>query len=139
FGDANSSIAAGNRLPDNIPVRMSHGGQSSLHALGHHAGGTLLLIGGPTANPTALAALHAALQQHVKGSSLFEAAVALTAGANGSGSIGHLEPVAASHLGMEGITLLAIRPDGYIGLRSDRDHLAALERYAARLTGRVDA
>jgi hypothetical protein len=40
---------------------------------------------------------------------------------------------------MEGITLLAIRPDGYIGLRSDRNHLSALERYAARLTGKVDA
>jgi 2-polyprenyl-6-methoxyphenol hydroxylase-like FAD-dependent oxidoreductase len=139
FGDANSSIAAGNRLPDNIPVRMPHGGPSSLHALGHHAGSTLLLIGAPTANPTALAALHAALQQHVKDSTLFEAAVALTAGANGSASIGRLDPVAASQLGMEEITLLAIRPDGYIGLRADRDHLSALERYAARLTGRVDA
>jgi 2-polyprenyl-6-methoxyphenol hydroxylase-like FAD-dependent oxidoreductase len=139
FGDANSSIAAGNRLPDNIPVRMPHGGPSSLHALGHRAGSTLLLVGGPSANPTELAAMHAALQQQAKDSTLFEAAIALTAGTHGSDSIGHLDPVAASQLGMEGITLLAIRPDGYIGLRSDRDHLAALERYAARLTGRVDA
>jgi hypothetical protein len=28
-------------------------------------------------------------------------------------------------------TLLAVRPDGYVGLRSDGDHLNALERYRA--------
>jgi hypothetical protein len=44
-----------------------------------------------------------------------------------------LEPVAAAQLGIEGNTLLAIRPGGYVGLRADRDHLAALERYAAFL------
>jgi 2-polyprenyl-6-methoxyphenol hydroxylase-like FAD-dependent oxidoreductase len=129
FGDANSSFAAGYRLPDNIPVRMPQRGPSNLHALGHRAGGTLVLIGGPTANPIALSALHAALQEHVKHSSLFEAAVALSAGAGVSDSIGQLDPASASHLGMEGSTLLAIRPDGYVGLRADHDHLAALQRY----------
>jgi hypothetical protein len=133
FGDANTSFAAGYRLPDTIPVRMPQPGPSSLHALGHRAGSTLILVGGPTANPSALLALHAALQEHVKHSTLFEAAVALTAGANVPDSIGYLDPTAASQLGMEGSTLLAIRPDGYVGLRADRDHLAALERYSAFL------
>jgi hypothetical protein len=27
------------------------------------------------------------------------------------------------------ITLLVVRPDGYVGLRSDKDHLRALTRY----------
>ena len=40
FGDANSSFAAGYRLPDNIPVRMPEAGPSRLHALGHRAGST---------------------------------------------------------------------------------------------------
>jgi hypothetical protein len=80
-----------------------------------------------------LLALYAALQKHVKDSPLFEAAVALTAGANVPDSIGHLEPAAAAQLGIEESTLLAIRPDGYVGLRADRDHLPALERYAAFL------
>jgi 2-polyprenyl-6-methoxyphenol hydroxylase-like FAD-dependent oxidoreductase len=131
YGDANTSFAAGYRLPDNIPVRMPQPGPSSLHALGHRAGSTLILVGGPTANPSALLALHAALQEHVKHSTLFEAAVALAVGANVPDSIGYLDPNAASQLGMEGSTLLAIRPDGYVGLRADRDHLAALERYSA--------
>jgi FAD binding domain len=126
FGDVNTSFAAGYRLPDTIPVRMPQPGPFSLHVLGHRAGSTLILVGGPTANQSALLALHAALQEHVKHSTLFEAAVALTAGAN-------LDPTAASQLGMEGTTLLAIRPDGYVGLRADRDHLAALERYSAFL------
>jgi 2-polyprenyl-6-methoxyphenol hydroxylase-like FAD-dependent oxidoreductase len=133
FGDANSSFAAGYRLPDNIPVHLPQAPTSNLHALGHHAGSTLMLLGGPTANPSALLALHAALQKHVRDSPLFETAVALTAGAGQPDSIGRLEPVAAAQLGIEGTTLLAIRPDGYIGLRADRDHLAALERYAGFL------
>jgi 2-polyprenyl-6-methoxyphenol hydroxylase-like FAD-dependent oxidoreductase len=133
FGDATNSFAAGYRLPDNIPVRMPQPGPSSLHALGHRAGSTLVLLGGPTANPSAFLALHAALQEHLKRSTLFEAAVGLSAGAHIPDSIGHLDPAAASRLGVEGTTLLAIRPDGYVGLRADQDHLAALERYSTYL------
>ena len=48
-----------------------------------------------------------------------------------------MEPAEASQLGIEGITLLAVRPDGYVGLRSDRDHLGELESYTAFIqTGR---
>ena len=133
FGEANSSFPAGYRLPDNIPVRPPHAAPSNLHALGHHAGSTLMLLGGPTADPSTLLSLHAAMQKHVGDSPLFETAVALTAGAHVPDSIGHLEPAAAAQLGIEGNTLLAIRPDGYVGLRADRDHLAALDRYAAFL------
>jgi 2-polyprenyl-6-methoxyphenol hydroxylase-like FAD-dependent oxidoreductase len=132
FGDANGSFAAGSRLPDNIPVHL-RAATSNLHALGHHAGSTLMLLGGPTANAPALLALHSTLQKHIKDSPLFEVAVALTAEAGQADSIGRLEPSAATQLGIEGITLLAIRPDGYVGLRADRDHLAALDRYAAVL------
>jgi 2-polyprenyl-6-methoxyphenol hydroxylase-like FAD-dependent oxidoreductase len=140
FGDANSSFAAGYRLPDNIPVRMPQPGPFRLHALGHRAGSTLMLLGGPAANPVALSALHAALQEHIKHSTLFEAAVAVTAGAEVPASIGQFDPIAAAQLGMEGSTLLAIRPDGYVGLRADRDHLAALERYSTFLqTGMAQA
>jgi 2-polyprenyl-6-methoxyphenol hydroxylase-like FAD-dependent oxidoreductase len=133
FGHANSSFSAGYRLPDNIPVHIPQAAPSNLHTLGHRAGSTLLLLGGPTANPSTLLELHAALQKHIKDSPLFETAVALTAGPNVPDSIGHLEAAAAAQLGIEGSTLLAIRPDGYVGLRADRDQLAALERYAALL------
>ena len=123
FGDANTSFAAGYRLPDNIPVQMPQAAPSNLHALGHRAGSTLMLLGGPTANPSSLLALHAALQEHVKHSPLFESCCGPHCRRQRPDSIGHLEPAAASQLGIEGTTLLAIRPDGYVGLRADRDHL----------------
>ena len=88
----------------------------------------------------ALSALNGALQEHVKRSAMFEAAVALTAGDCVSDSIGQFDSTAAAKLGMEGSTLLAIRPDGYVGLRADRDHLVALDRYSTFFqTGMVQA
>jgi hypothetical protein len=49
----------------------------------------------------------------------------------------HVEPTAAERLGVDGTTtLLAVRPDGYVGLRADRDHASALQRYLRDVTGR---
>jgi FAD binding domain len=131
FGDANSNFSAGYRLPDNIPVRMPDAGASRLHTLGQRAGGTLILLGGPTANAETMLNLHAALQKYVENSTLFETAVALSSRANAPEQMGQLDPSDASQLGIARTTLLAVRPDGYVGLRSDRNHLDALERYAS--------
>ncbi len=131
FGDANSSLAAGYRLPDHVQVQMPEASPCRLHALGHRAGNTLILLGGPAADPSTLLELHTALQDVVKDSRLFEAAVALSSRAGVAHPIGRLEAAEASNLGIEETTLLALRPDGYVGLRSDRDHLNALERYAS--------
>ena len=38
-------------------------------------------------------------------------------------------PLEADQLGIDGVTLLAMRPDGSVGLRSDQDHLQALRHY----------
>jgi hypothetical protein len=118
-------------LPDHVQVQMPEASPSALHALGHRAGNTLILLGGPAADISTLLDLHTALQKVVKDSTLFEAAVALGSRADVAQPIGRLEAAAASRLGIEGSVLLAVRPDGYIGLRSDRDHLNAVERYAA--------
>ena len=88
-----------------------------------------MLLAGPTAHGAALLNLHAALQELTTDSPLFEAAISVGARPDLPVQIGYLEPVAADLLGIEGTTLLAVRPDGYIGLRSDRDHLSALGRY----------
>jgi hypothetical protein len=88
-----------------------------------------LLLAGPTANASTLTDLHAAAQKFATASPLFEAAIALATRRDLPGEIGHLEPDAAALLGVEGHTLLALRPDGYIGLRADTDHLSALEHY----------
>ena len=132
-GDANASLAPGQRLPDTIPV-ATETGPGRLHELTRHAGHTLVLLGGPAADEAALLALFDDLQAYT-GSPLFEAAIAL-GGPDLPDGIGHLEPESAERLGVEGITLLAVRPDGYVGLRADHDHLAALEGYRTLLAGR---
>jgi 2-polyprenyl-6-methoxyphenol hydroxylase-like FAD-dependent oxidoreductase len=131
FGDANSKLAAGRRLPDTIPVRLAGAQPHKLHGLGHRAGHTLLLLAGPGADIPRLADLHGALQKLTAESTLFEAAVALGSDKDLPAPIGKFEASAADLIGVEGITLLAVRPDGYIGLRADRDHSNALERYGA--------
>jgi 2-polyprenyl-6-methoxyphenol hydroxylase-like FAD-dependent oxidoreductase len=135
FGDANKSLAAGGRLPDTVRVQWRDGSSHGLHKLAHRAGHTLMLLAGPRADDRAFADLHAALQEVATGSPLFDAAVGLGTRRDLSAEIGYLEPDAADLLGVEGNTLLAMRPDGYIGLRADRGHMSALERYSALVLG----
>ena len=79
--------------------------------------------------------LHGALQKLTAESVLIEAAITLGSHPDLPAQIGKFEHGAADLLGVEGITLLAVRPDGYIGLRADRGHLDALERYGALVGG----
>jgi FAD binding domain len=130
-GDINSRLAPGQRLPDTIPVQPSGTRPCRLHELAHRAGHTLLLVGGPTAHGPALADLHAALEERATDSPLFEAAIALGTHPDLPVQIGRLESGGADRLGVQGTTLLVVRPDGYVGMRCDRDHLSALERYRA--------
>ena len=134
-GHPTRSLAAGQRLPDTIAVEASASGPGRLRGLTHRADHTLLLLGGPTAPGTALTGLLDSLHELTTQSPLFEAAVALGAGPDLPDHSGHLDPVAADLLGVQGTTLLAVRPDGYIGLRADHNHLAALERYQTRIRG----
>jgi 2-polyprenyl-6-methoxyphenol hydroxylase-like FAD-dependent oxidoreductase len=130
-GDASPAYTAGYRLPDTIPVQWPDKPSSGLHKLAHRAGHTLLLLAGPTADGQALAEIHTTLQSLATNSPLFETVTALSTNSDLSPHIGQFDFTAADLLGVDGITLLAMRPDGYIGMRSDRDHLSALERYRA--------
>jgi hypothetical protein len=71
----------------------------------------------------------------VAGSPMLDAVIALGIGEHPSEAAGHIEPSAAALLAVDEITLFAVRPDGYIGLRADHDHLAALARYQALVLG----
>jgi 2-polyprenyl-6-methoxyphenol hydroxylase-like FAD-dependent oxidoreductase len=128
-GDANGYLGPGERLPSTIQVQRPDEQPCRLHELARRAGHTVLLLGGPTAHGPALVELHTALQELTTDSPLFEEAIALSTQPEPRDQIGRLEPVGADLLGVQGTTLLVVRPDGYVGLRSDRDHLSALERY----------
>jgi 2-polyprenyl-6-methoxyphenol hydroxylase-like FAD-dependent oxidoreductase len=106
FGDPGSAFAAGKRVSNTIPVRST----------GH----TLVLAGDATAEDSEFASLLDVLRKIVSGSRVFEAIVPLSANSvpGGRGST----------------SLSVVRPDGYVGMRSERDHLAALERYHELVT-----
>jgi hypothetical protein len=135
-GDVDSHLAPGRRLPNTITVKPPNRPVCRLHELTHRTSHTALLFGGTTVRGHALAEILTALKDLATGSPLFDAAFAFSASSDREDSIGHLEPTAAELLGIQGITLLMVRPDGYIGLRADRDHLKALERYHATISGR---
>jgi 2-polyprenyl-6-methoxyphenol hydroxylase-like FAD-dependent oxidoreductase len=128
-GEVNSHLAPGQRLPDTIPVQPPGTEPCRLHELAHRAGHTLMLLSGATVQGPDLVDLLAALQKIATDSPVFEAALAFDTRHELPDRIGHLEPSAASTLGVQGTTLLAVRPDGYVGMRSDGDHLSAIERY----------
>jgi 2-polyprenyl-6-methoxyphenol hydroxylase-like FAD-dependent oxidoreductase len=128
-GGVNSHLAAGNRLPTTIQVHRSDGLYGRLHELVHGAGHTLVLLGGPTVDGRALTELHTALGALITNSPLFERAIALSTQPRLPDQIGWLEPAEAAFLGVQNTTLLAIRPDGYVGLRAERHHVSALEHY----------
>jgi 2-polyprenyl-6-methoxyphenol hydroxylase-like FAD-dependent oxidoreductase len=128
-GDPHPNFGPGRRLPDSIVVQRPGLPPLKLHALAHRAGHTLLLLAGPTAHSPTLLDLHAALQKFVTQAPWFETAIVLSAQPGLPGHIGQFEIATAKLLGVQGITLLAVRPDGHIGLRADRDHLNAMSRY----------
>jgi hypothetical protein len=132
-GDANDFLAAGFRLPDTFAVQPPDARPCGLHHLAHRAGHTLMLLAGPSANAAAFAALYAALQKSAEASPVFEAAVAAGNHRELPAGMTRLDAATAKLLGVDGITLLVVRPDNYIGLRADADHLAALGRYRTLL------
>lgn len=128
-GDASENLPAGFRLPEGLTVEWPEGSGRKLHQLAHRSGHTLLLLGGADADVSEFAQLHDALREFVAGSDIFEATVALTESATAAEHTGRMEANVADQLGIQGVTLLAMRPDGYVGLRADHDHLAAVSRY----------
>jgi hypothetical protein len=135
FGDGSSVLAAGQRLPNTIPVQAPGTKPCRLHELTQRAGHTLVLLGGAATNGSELADRLGDLQEIAAGSPVFDAAVAFAAERDLPGGVGYFAPDSAEMLGCQDTTLLVVRPDGYVGMRSDREHLSALDRYHTLVTG----
>lgn len=108
LGDADGGLRPGERLPDDVIVRLPSGADRPLHELAWRPGHTAVLIGGPAGLD--IAALASARPQ------LIEETVAVTR---------------ADHDGDP--ALLIVRPDGHVGAVAHADHLATISAYAARL------
>jgi hypothetical protein len=128
-GNPCRGLAPGYRLPDNVTVNWPDTTPCGLHHLAHQAGHTLMLLAGPVADARVLVDLRAALQKFAKDSPLFAETFAIATSIDAPVKVGRIDRSATDQLGIDGITLLAIRPDGYVGLRSDQDHLRALQHY----------
>jgi 2-polyprenyl-6-methoxyphenol hydroxylase-like FAD-dependent oxidoreductase len=135
IGDAVSRLTAGQRLPATVFVEPPRAARRRVHELAHQAGHTLLLFGGRTARPAALANLFDALRESITESPVFSAAFAFSTERDQAEYIGRIEARNADALDVRDMTLIVVRPDGYIGMRSDADHLEALASYRARLLG----
>jgi 2-polyprenyl-6-methoxyphenol hydroxylase-like FAD-dependent oxidoreductase len=104
-GDDNASLAPGVLLPD-TPQR--------LHELTHRPGHTLLVLGGPQADPARVNALVTELDA----------------------AVGTMDEAVAAQLGVVDVTILAVRPDRYVGLRDDSGDPRVVAEYLERLTSR---
>ena len=122
-GDAPGGIAPGDRLPDSLRAETTAGEPIELDALVGGPGHKVLVLGRPDAAPD-VARAAAAVEGEIGGSPLLDRVAALTP-----------DPEAADRLGIRGITLLAIRPDGYVGLRSEGGDSGTVRGYLAALTG----
>ena len=129
MGNRHEVLAPGQRLPDTIEVCLAEGPSCMLHELANRAGHTALLIGGSTIHTEALARVDDLIRAQSLASAIIEAIVVIAAGAGDQSPYARVTPTAAEQLGIGEITLLVIRPDGHIGLRSDRNHVDDLTAY----------
>jgi len=132
MGDEHDALAPGQRLPDTIEVHLVSGGVCMLHELTKREGHTALLIGGLSVHGKELAELESELRARSSGP-FIDAIVVLMGRSDDQKPHAWLAPAAADRLGIGEITLLVIRPDGYVGLRADRNHVEALAAYFALL------
>ncbi len=133
MGDRRDALAPGQRLPDSIAIRPAGGGAGRLHELASRPGHTAILIGAAAVTEDELAETHRAVRTRTA-TPVIEASFALSARAGSSGGPARLDPAVAAGLGIDGLTLIVVRPDGHVGLRADADHAEALDAYA-RLLG----
>jgi 2-polyprenyl-6-methoxyphenol hydroxylase-like FAD-dependent oxidoreductase len=126
--------AAGERLPDAGPVEPAGGAECRLQELTQRPGHTLLLLsrGGAAEQ---VAPLFAELEAAAYGSGIFDGAFALSTESGQAAAFGRIDPAAAEQLGVGEATLLAVRPDGHVGLRAEASHGPELGRYIELLRG----
>jgi 2-polyprenyl-6-methoxyphenol hydroxylase-like FAD-dependent oxidoreductase len=115
-GDDDPEIGPGRRLPDTDPVEPVDGDPQPLHELTHRPGHTLIVLGGPQADPSQIGRLVSELGGH--SSAAVDAVVGLSTSPGGA-PVGRIDESTAAQLGVLGVSVLAVRPDRYIGFRDD--------------------
>jgi 2-polyprenyl-6-methoxyphenol hydroxylase-like FAD-dependent oxidoreductase len=127
-GDANQRVAAGALLSDGIPVETESGAACALHELAHRPGHTVFIIGGKTISSDVVD-FAVDLVRTTAGDSPAISAVLGFCVAPAHQGIGRIDAAVTDELGVDWLTILAVRPDRFVGLRHDGGALAPLVRY----------
>jgi 2-polyprenyl-6-methoxyphenol hydroxylase-like FAD-dependent oxidoreductase len=125
-GDDGPGPTPGMLLPDTRHVEPVDGGPRRLHELTHRHGYTLLVLGGPHADPGRVAELVAELEPH--SGRAVDAVLGLCT-RRGDLPVGWMDESVAAQLGVSGVTVLGVRPDRYIGLRDDSGDPHTVQAY----------
>jgi hypothetical protein len=126
--------AAGRLLPLTAPVETPDGSSPALHDLARVLGHTLFVLGGPGTAADDVAAVLDRLSS-VPAAEV-DAAYGFVAGDRGGTSdprVGTIAAETATQLGVDGLTVLLVRPDRYVGMRRDGDATAGTEYLAEYL------
>ena len=134
LGDTNDHLPPGVRLPNTAPVHPFGGGALPLHEQTHRANHTLLVLGGPEANAEEVLVAKKVLEATIAGSPLVDAVLGFCV-QPAAADVGQMDHSVAEQLGIKRLTVLAIRPDRYVGLRQDSGDPAIVERYLKGLRG----
>jgi hypothetical protein len=133
-GEASAGVAPGRLLPDVAEVDRPDAGTAPLHQFAHRPGHTVIVVGGPAADPGAVADLVELLEDAHDESPAVEAVFGFST-RPGESVVGRIDEESAEGLGIDAVTVLAIRPDRYVGLRHDGTDPEAVARYLESLTG----
>ena len=125
MGERNDGLAPGQLWPSDLAISPAREAPSTfVTATGH----TAIVVSGILAEADEAAELHRLVKAH-SGTPVFDFDAEPAAGEESASS----DPAIAERLGVRGVTLFVVRPDGYLGLRADGHHADALDAYAARL------
>ena len=129
--------AAGRLLPLTAPVRLPDGSAPALHDLARRLGHTLFVLGGPGTSEADVADVLDRFASALD-SEFVDAAYGFVVDgpATEDSRVGTIATETAAQLGVEDVTVLAVRPDRFIGMRRDgadtagtaylKDYLATL-------------
>ncbi len=133
-GDPSQVAPSGRLLPDTPTVEHPSAGSGPLYRFAHRPGHTVMVLGGPGADPSEVAGLVERLEAAHGASSMVDAVLGFATAA-GDEEVGRIGDDVADQLGIDSVTMLAVRPDRYVGLRSDSADAAPVARYLEALTG----
>jgi hypothetical protein len=133
IGETPNEVAPGRRLPDTAPAEHPTAGSAALHQFAHHAGHTVIVLGGDAAAPGDVLHLVEDIEATC-GSTPTDLVFGFSSQPDGE-TIGRIDERVTNQLGVVGLTTLVIRPDRYIGLRHDGAEGQVVSRYFEWLTG----